>query len=140
MHLLQNYSLIFSLISAITPTSYIVGLAYNKLGDKYINVIMSATIPNNTALIITLYEAYHPSAAINITGAGQKNIKIIIWATYQDTLQFSSNLVHKQISYAGKDSSAVNKVAQNEFGKEADVIYTSDTSPTDINVFYYGKY
>ena len=140
LYLLQNYNLTFSVILANIPTSYIVGLAYNKLGGKHVNIIMPGTIPNNTALIIMLYEAYHPSATINIAGPGQKNIKIIIWATYKNTLYFSPNLVHKRISYAGKDSSAVNKVAQNEFGKEANDIYTSDTSPVNVSVSYFGKY
>ena len=106
------------------------------------NVIMSSTIPNNTALIITLFDAYwpHKNATINIAGPGQKNIKIIIWATYEDPLYFSSNLIHKRISYAGYNKGAVNKVSKNEFGKEADVIYSSFKSPADISVFYYGKY
>ena len=106
------------------------------------NVIMSSTIPNNTALIITLFDAYwpHKNTTINIAGPGQKNIKIIIWATYEDPLYFSSNLIHKRISYAGYNKGAVNKVSKNEFGKEADVIYSSFKSPADISVFYYGKY
>ena len=87
-----------------------------------------------------LYEAYHSNATINITGPGRKNIKIIIWATYQDQLFFSSNLVHKQISYAGYNRAAVNKVAKSEFGEEANVIFSSYESPVDISVFYYGKY
>ena len=142
VYLLQNYNLNFSIILANTPTSYIVGLAYFELGDKYVNVTMSATIPNNTALIITLFDPYwrHKNASINIAGPGRRNIKIIIWATFQDPLYFSTNLVHKRVSYAGYDSAAVNKLAKNEFGKEADVIFSSFTSPVDINVFYYGKY
>ena len=141
MNVLQNYSFTFSVISANTTTSYIVGLAYYELGDKDIDVIMSATIPNNTVLIITLYDAYwpHKNATINIAGPGRKNIKIIIWATYGDPLYFSSNLTHKRISYAGYNKGAINKVSKNEFGKEADVIYSSFKSPADISVFYYGK-
>ena len=106
------------------------------------NVIMSSTIPNNTALIITLFDAYprYNNATINIAGPGRKNIKIIIWATFEDPLYFSSNLIHKRISYAGYNKGAVNKVSKNEFGKEADVIYSSFKSPADISVFYYGKY
>ena len=100
---------------------------------------MSSTIPNNTALIITLYEAYHPNATINIAGPGRENIKIVIWATYKYPLYFSSTLMEKRISYAGYDKGAVNKVAKNEFGKEANVIYSSYISPVDISVFYYGK-
>ena len=115
-------------------------MAYYKLGAKYVNVTLPATIPSNTALIITLYKAAYPNATINISGPGQKNIKIIIWATYYDPLFFSSDLVHKQISYAGYDKSAVNKVAKNEFGKEANVIYSSYRSPGNINVFFSGKY
>ena len=146
MYLLQKYSLTFSVISANTPTSYIVGLAYYQLGDKYVNVIMPATIPSNTALIITLHQAYHTrswrhnNAAINIAGPGRKNIKIIIWATYRGQLFFPSNLVHKRISYAGYNRAAVNKVAKNEFCKEANVIYSSYRSPVNISVFYSGKY
>ena len=120
--------------------SYIVGLAYYHLRDKYLNVIMSSTIPNNTALIITLYQSYHPNATINIAGPGKENIKIVIWATYKYPLYFSSDLVHKRISYAGYKKSAVNEVAKNEFGKEANVIYSSYSAPVDISVFYYGKY
>ena len=140
VYLLQIYGLIFSLISANTSTSYIVGLAYYQLGDNHINVDMSATIPNNTALIITLYKAYYPNATINIAGPGRENVKIIIWATYEYPLYFSSNIVHKHITYEGHTKYAVNKVALEEFGKKANVIYSSYTSPVDISVFYYGKY
>ena len=49
-------------------------------------------------------------------------------------------MVNKQISYLGCNKGAVNKVAQNEFGKDADVIYSSYISPVNINVFYGGKY
>ena len=103
---------------------------------------MAATIPSNTALIITLYNAYwlHRNATINIAGPGRENIKIIIWATYRDQLYFSSDLVHKQISYEGCKGDAVNKVAKNEFGKEANIIYSSYKSPVNINVFVSGKY
>ena len=143
VQLLQNYGLTFLVISANTTISYIVGLAYFQLGDKHVNVIMSATIPNNTALIITLYDAYnrhgYDNGTINIVGPGRKNIKIVIWATYEDQLYFSSDLVHKRISYAGFTKSAVNKVAKSEFGKEANVIYSSYSAPVDISVFYYGK-
>ena len=119
---------------------YIVGLAYYELGGNHINVIVSATIPNNTALIITLYKAYHPNATVNLAGPGRENIKIIIWAINQYPLYFSSNFVHKQVPYAGYDKDAVNKVAHNEFEKKANVIYSSYTSSVDIRVFYYGKY
>ena len=140
MYLLQIDWLIFSVFSANTHISYIVGLAYYQLGDQHINVDMSATIPNNTALIITLYKAYQPNATINIAGPGRENIKKIIWATYQYPLYFSSDFVHKQVRYAGYTKFAVNKVAQNEFGKTANVIYSLYTSPVDISAFYYGKY
>lgn len=140
VYLLQIYSLNLSVISANTSTSYIVGLAYYQLGDKTVNVDISATIPNNTALIITLYKSYHPNANITVTGPGRENIKIIIWTTYQYRLYFSSNFVDKKVSYAGYNKEAVNKVAQNEFGKKANVIYSSYKSPIDISVFYYGKF
>ena len=57
-----------------------------------------------------------------------------------ETLHFFFNLANKQVSYSGYSKSAVNKVAQNEFGKDADVIYSSYISPVNINVFYGGKY
>ena len=76
---------------------------------------------------------------INIAGPGRKNIKIIIWATFEDPLYFSSNLIHKWISYAGYHNGTVNKVSKNEFGKEADVIYSSFKSPVDIGVLSYGN-
>ena len=134
------------LILAITPPSYIVGLAYYELGGKTVNVITPSTTPNNTALVITLYEAYHPGfrqqydANVNIIGSGLNHVKTIIWATYQSTLHFSSNSVNKRVSYAGYDRNAVNKVAQKEFGKDADVVYSSYRSPVNITVFYGGKY
>ena len=56
--LLGSYCFNLSSISAITPPSYIVGLAYYELGNKTVNVVMPATIPSNTALVITLYDAY----------------------------------------------------------------------------------
>ena len=142
VYFLQNYSLDFLVISANTSTPCIVGLAYFKLGKKYVNVIMSATIPNNTAVILTLFDAYrrHSRATINIAGPGRKNVKIIIWSTFEDPLDFTSNLVHKRISYAGYEKSDVNKVAKKEFGREADVVYSSFKSPGNISVFYSGKY
>ena len=140
MYLLQTYILTFSAIQANPSTSYIVGLVYYQLGDKYINIDMSATIPNNTTLIITLYKAYQPNATINIAGQGQENIKTIIWATYQYPLYFSSNFVHKHIPYAGYTKYAVNKVVRNEFGKTANVTYSLYTSSVNISVFYYGEY
>ena len=48
--------------------------------------------------------------------------------------------MHKQISYEGYKGDAVNKVAKNEFGKEANIIYSSYKSPVNINVFVSGKY
>ena len=110
------------------------------------SVVMPAAVPKNTALVITLYDAYNPSysqqynATINIVGSGRNNIKTIIWATYRNTLHFSSDFLNKQVSYSGCTNGAVNKVAQNEFGKDADVIYSSYRSPVNINVFYSGKY
>ena len=135
-----------SSISAITPPSYIVGLAYYELGDKTVNVIMPATIPSNTALVITLYKAYHSGfrkqydANVNIIGSGHNHVKTVIWATYESTLHFFSNSVNKRVSYAGYKRDAVNEVAQNEFGKDADVVYSSYASPVNINVFYSSKY
>ena len=121
-------------------------MAYFKLGGNTVNVDIPATIPSNTALVITLYKAFNPSysqqydAIVNVVGSGRKNIKTIIWATYRDRLHFPSNLVNKQVSYSGHNKSAVNKVAQNEFGKDADIIYFSVISPININIFYGGKY
>ena len=137
VYLLQIYILIFAVILANTSTSYIVGLAYYQLGDKHLNIDMSATIPNNTALIITLYKAYHPNASINIAGPGRENIKTIIWANYRYPPYFSCSFVHKHTPYAEYNKEAVNKVAQTEFGKKANVIYSLCTSPVDISVFYY---
>ena len=97
-------------------------------------------------LIIALYEAYNPNfsqqhnATINIVGFGCKNIKTAICSTYTSTLHFSSDLVNKQISYSGYNKNAVEKVSQNEFGKDADVIYSSYRSPENISVLYGGKY
>ena len=122
------------------------GLAYYELGGTTVNVVMPATIPNNTALVMTLNEAYNPSfsrqndATINIVGSGRKNIKAVIWATSRNTLYFSSNLVNKQVSYSGYNKNAVNIVAQKEFGRNADVIYSSYRSPVNISVFCRGKY
>ena len=146
VHLFWNYYFTLSSISAITQPSYIVGLAYYELGGQTVNVVMPATIPNNTALVITLYEAYHPGfrqqydANVNIIGSGRNHVKTIIWATYKSALHFFSNSVNKRVSYAGYKRDAVNKVAQNEFGKDADVVYSSYASPVNINVFYSSKY
>ena len=135
-----------SSISPITSPSCIVGLASYELGGKTVNIVMPATLPSNTALVITLYEAYHPGfrqqydANVNIIGSGRNHVKTIIWATYKSALHFSSISVNKRVSYAGYKKDAVNKVAQNEFGKDADVVYSSYTSPVNINVFYGGKY
>ena len=103
---------------------------------------MSATILNNTALIITLFDSYrrHNNVTINIAGPGRKNIKIIIWATYEDPPYSSSNLMHKRILYVRYDRGAVNKAVRNQFAKEVDVIYFSLKPPVDISGFYYGKY
>ena len=146
VYLLQNSKSVLSSVLGITSPSYIVGLAYYELGSTTINVVMPATIPNNAALVITLYTVYNPSfsqqydATINIVGSGRKNIKTIIWATSKKTLHFSSDLVNKQVSYSRYNKNAVDKVAQNEFGKDADIIYSSYRSPVNIGVFYGGKY
>ena len=137
-----------SLISilATTPPSYIVGLAYYELGGKTVNVVVPSTTPNNTALVITLYEAYNPSfgkgydANVNIVGSGRNHVKTIIWATYESTLHFSSNSVNKRVSYEGYNRNAVNKVAQKEFNKDADIVHSSYRSPVNITVFYGSKY
>ena len=126
-------------ISANTSVSYIVGLTYYQLEDQHINVGMSAAIPNNKALIITTYKAFHPNATINIVGPARENVKIVIWAADQYQLYFSSNFVHKHVPYAGYNKDAVNKVSQNEFGKNANGIYSLNTSPVDISIFYYSK-
>ena len=110
--IVQIYCLTFSIILANTSASYIVGLAYYQLGEKHIDVDMSAAISNNTALIITLYKAYNPNANINITGPGRENIKIIIWATYLCPLYSFSNFLHKHIPYPGYNIEAVNKVVK----------------------------
>ena len=139
VYLLQNYGLTSFAFSENEPPSYIVGLAYYQLAGRNINVIVAATIPNNTALIITLYRAYSPNATINISGPGREKIKLIIWAIRYYEIYFSSNVVHKHVSYAGHSKDAVNKVAQNEFGKKANSTYAKYTSPADIRIFYYGK-
>ena len=127
-------------ILAFASPSYIVGLTYYKLGSKTVIIDIPATIPNNTALVITLYKAYQQyNAPVNIVGSGRKKIKRIIGATYRNTLHFSSNLVNKQVSYSGYNKSAANKIAQNEFGKDA-VIYSLIISPVNIIIFYGGKY
>ena len=139
-------ALFLSSILGITSPSYIVGLAYYELGGKTVNVVIPAAIPRNTALVMTLHKAYNPSfsgqdnAAVNIVGSGRKNIKTIIWATYKNVLHFSSDFLNKKVSYSGYNKRAVNKKAQNEFSKDADVIYSSYRSPVNINVFYSGKY
>ena len=48
--------------------------------------------------------------------------------------------MHKQNPYEGYNKDAVNKIAQNEFDKKPNVIYSSSTSPVDISIFYQGKY
>ena len=63
-------------------------------------------------------------------------MKTIIWATYKSALHFLANLVNTQVSYGIFNRQAVNEVAQNEFGKDADFIYSSHVSPVNINVFY----
>ena len=146
VYLFQIYNLVLFLILAITSPSYIIGLAYYELGGKTVNVDMPATMPSNTALIITLYKTYDPSysqqdnATINIVGSGRRNIKTIIWATYRNALRYSSNFANKQVSYSGYNKVAVNKVAQSEFGKDADVIYSSYRSPINISVLSSSKY
>ena len=81
---LQNYTLIFSVTSANIPTLYIVGLTYYQFGQKYINIIIPATISSNAVLIITWYESYHSSfrphskVTISVARPGTKNMNIII--------------------------------------------------------------
>ena len=116
------------------------------MGGNTVNVVIPSTVPNNTALVITLYAAYHPGfreyydANVNIIGSGRNHVKTIIWATYESALQFSSNSVNKRVSYAGYQRDAVNKVAQKEFSKDADVVYSSYRSPVNITVYYDSKY
>ena len=121
-------------------------MAYYELGGKVINVTIPATIPNNTAVVITLYVAYNSTfgqqydADINIVGFGRRNIKTIIWSIKENTLHFSSDFENKRLYYSGYNKSHLNKLVQNEFSKDADVIYSSYRSPVNINVFYDGKY
>ena len=130
----------------IAPLSYIAGLAYYELGSKTVNVVVPATIPSNTALVITLYGAYQPGfrkqydTNVNIIGSGRYHAKTIIWATYKSTVHFSSSSVNKRLSYSGYNRHAVSEIAQNEFGRDADVVYFSYASPVNINVLYGGKY
>ena len=126
--------------SANTSPSYVVGIAYHKLGGRHIHVTASARIPNKTALIITLYRSYYPNATINIVGSGREKIKTVITAIDGYALYFSSNVVHNHVPYAGDRKDAVNTMAINEFGKEANVIYSSQASPIDMSVFYSRKY
>ena len=130
----------FTYFSANTSPSYIVGLAYHKVRGMHIDVTVSPTIPDNAALIITLQRSYYPKATINIVGSGRENIKIVIWAIDGYALQFSSNVVDTRVPNAGDRKDAVNTLTINEFGKEANVIYSSQTSPIDMSVFYNGKY
>ena len=60
------------------PPSYIVGLAYNQLAGRNINVVVAATISNNRALIIKMHRAYYPNRTINIAEPGGEKIKLII--------------------------------------------------------------
>lgn len=60
------------------PPSYIVGLAYNQLAGRNINVVVSATISNNRALIIKMHRVYYPNRTINIAEPGGEKIKLII--------------------------------------------------------------
>ena len=48
-----NYRLSLISILGITWPSYIVGLTCTRLGDKIVNVVIPATVSNNTALIMT---------------------------------------------------------------------------------------
>ena len=145
MYLAQHYTLVLFLVLEIDSPSYIIGLAYYELGGKTAIIFIPSTIPSNTALVITLYNAYNPSyiqedPIINIVGSGSENVKTVIWATYRNALQFSSNLVNKWVSYSGYNKVAVNRVAQYEFGKDADVICSSHRSPIIINTLSCGKY
>ena len=124
----------------ITKPDYIVGLAYYELGDKTVYINIPATIPQNTALVITLYEAYHPGfrqqydANVIINGPGKNHIKSIIWSTYKSALHFQANAVTKRLSYAGYQKTSANKVAQTEFGKAPNLVLSSYKSPVQINV------
>lgn len=60
------------------PPSYIVGLAYNQLAGRNINVVVAATISNNRALIIKMHRAYYPNRTINIAEPGGEKVKLII--------------------------------------------------------------
>ena len=107
---------------------------------------MPATVPSNTALVITLYGTYlrgfrpQDDANVNIVEPGRNHVKTIIWATYKGALHFFSNSVNKQVTYAGYKMDAVNEVAQDEFGRNSDVVYSSYTSPATIDLSYGGKY
>lgn len=115
-------------------------MSYYELGDKAVSVAILTIIPCKIALFIRLCEAYNPSlswqynATIN-TGAGCKNIKTIISATYKNILYISPDFSNELIFYSGYTKGATNKVSQNEFGKDADVIYSSYRSPLNVNIF-----
>ena len=55
-------------------------------------------------------------------------------------IHFSSDFENKRLYYSGYNKSHLNELAQNEFSKDTDVIYSSYRSPVNINVFYVGKY
>ena len=47
--------------------------------------------------------------------------------------------MNKQIFYSENIKGVVNNVAQNDFGKDADVIYSSYMSPVNFNIFKVGN-
>ena len=148
LQLFENYIFVLILTLAITPPSFIVGLAYYEIGAKTINVVIPATIPNNAALVIAtkvVCMKYYVNqicydTTVNIVGPGSNHIKTIIWASYARLLQFSSNSVIKRVSYVGYSKYAIRKIAQKEFDKNKDVVYSAYKAPSDIIIYYRGKY
>ena len=129
----------FNLTSSNCTTFNHFGFPYYELGSKTANIVTSAT------LVLRLYEGLNPSfswqyyAINNIIGSRCKNIKTIIYSTYKNRLHFSLDMVKKQIYYLEYNKGAANKVEQNEFCEEADVIYSSYISSVNFYVFKLGN-
>ena len=126
----------------IPTPEYIIGLAYHELGAKSVNINVPETFPNNTAIVISLRNAYHygnqVEANVNIAGTGRTHITTVIWSTLYNALNFgSASVITKQFTFTGTTKTSVNKLSTEAFGRAANTVLSQIHSPANIYLSIY---
>ena len=129
-----------------------ISFRYNTPGNETWYIDIPANIPENTALTITLYTAfqYHTSSQwqqedrdVVVSGAARHRITSVIWSIFDTNVNlnfqsgsFSDNVDIRRVDvgYAGYDDEAAHKIAQDVFGKDADVVLSAYRAPGRVNI------